>query len=188
MDKELYVIDRKDNHWTFIGAFKTSKDADSYYASYNYNLQVMMSTIVPKTIPENFNTYFEQFKYCPECDKFPHDYESNSAFLIQKKHGNEYHFDCLLPTLEDANNYIITRDKMTYRTIPLKLPHNKDVFFDKIFRDIHLDNKESEKQYYDNKHTMKLIEKTSEIVIISSKLLQVIGLLVIGHIVFDLFF
>ena len=149
MEKEIYVIHVKEseNKWTFVGGFKSSNEASTYYNMHRFKRLSLTSTIVPADLPDHFNKYFEQFKYCDQCDKYPHDNDRKTLYLIKKRHVQEWHFDCILPTMDEATIY--KGGNEIYNIITLKVPYHKDKFFDDIQNDMGKQRRLNENKYYD---------------------------------------
>ena len=166
MYKELYIIHYKledDENWRFLGAFKSSTEANSYYNNYHYDK--IPRTTIPWDLPEKWSTYFDKFIYCEECDKFQHDVENRSVYLVQKNHNGEWHFECLLPTMKQSKHYVNKQDEndQELRIIHLKLPYPKDKIYDKVRLERSKLRKENEKKYNDKKEKEERIEKEAEL-------------------------
>ena len=165
--KDLYIIDSKideedDESWEFIGAFKTSKAANSYYSNYKYHNK--RTTIVPWELTEEVSSYFDKFIYCEECDKYPYDVENRSVYLIKKNHNGEWHFNCILPTNNQAIFYITNQttydETEEYKIIQLKLPYPKDNIHYEIDLERSKKYRANEKKYYDKKDRHELTRDT----------------------------
>ena len=174
MEKELYIIDSKldsndDKSWAFLGAFKTSNEASAYYDGY-HKYKKNLSTIVPLDLPEEWESYFDKFIYCHECDKYPYNLDDRCVFLVQQKHKESWHFKCVLPTEGTAKTYIAANRSynkevvVDYRIVTLKLPYHKNQLREKISLERHNKSTLIEKKYYDKINRNEIMDKTYKLV------------------------
>jgi len=128
MDKEIYLIDRRgeNDDWEFVAAFKDSKSANDYL---DLNYPGETSTVVPCDLPEKFITFFDQYKYCGDCDKYPFDNKDKICYLVEVNHTNNRHFDCIIVDERKALDYLKGKDG---RIVTLKLPYHKNKFFNEL--------------------------------------------------------
>jgi hypothetical protein len=126
--------------WGFMAAFRTSGEVKEYI----HNKGITSYTSSPVNLTDTFNSYFNQYEYCKECDKYAHISEKYRAYLVKKKHKHkhkhkhEFHFHCILCNEEDTNKYENSED---YIVIPLRLPCLKENFPDEIAKNKIIDLK-----------------------------------------------
>jgi len=137
--KELYLVETevvanplenngKSTKIEFVGAFKSSQDAKNHT---DYMVRLTNHVSYPAVLDESFVTYFDKFRYCFACDKYPYDLPEKSAVLIEEEHDGKYHFKCILPTMKEASVYL--KGSTGYRAVQLKLCYPRDTFFHDMY-------------------------------------------------------
>jgi hypothetical protein len=70
-------------------------------------------------------------------------------FLIKKLHEKDFHFDCLLSSLEEAQSYVDNDENYTITQI--KVPYNKNDFFLKINNKTVQDKRDKEQSFLERR-------------------------------------
>jgi len=189
MDKELIVIhstvrNKKTNkdEVVFIGAFKTSKMAEEYSKSYGPGT---ITTIVPFHLPEHFNTFFNQFKYCDHCDKTPWDNEDKCAYLVRQKHIDEWHFFCLLPTQESIPQYM--KNESVFQIELIRLNCSRDTFVHNVHQALLNERKKHDNEDNDSSEMKRMMYETNRLTKTNNLLLTAIFVGVVGNLLTALF-
>lgn len=184
MDKELYVISRLlDGDWEFTGAFKTSDEASNYMQNYNGD-----HIIAPCDLAKSFNTVFDEYRYCFDCDKYPHDNDKKLCFLIEAEHSaGVWHFECLLPSLDKAYSYSRECPNKRLRTIYLKLPWDKNTLFQNLATIRHNQNVSKDKEL-SNERIREMKQMNLESAIYQNNKMLRIGLFLLAILAVKSFF
>lgn len=134
LKKQLYCLlvmneSQEDEEITFVAAFKTSKQASLFKDVKYKNKRTIM--ITPFDLPKKYETFFDQYKYCADCDKYPGDFVQKGAYLVKVEHSKySSHFDSVFAYRDDVELYkrkILNGKKS--EVIPLKLSDPSDDFF-----------------------------------------------------------
>lgn len=140
----------KTSKWTFFAAFTDSNKSDEYVKS---QLKAPISACTTlKNIPEHPNVYFQQYRYCVECDANFEAQLLRRAYLVEANHVMHWGFECLLPSEPSALNYVQKYQKREnqMRIIPILLPYKLDDFF-KIITDYRTRRQNIELQIVESK-------------------------------------
>jgi hypothetical protein len=183
MSDTIYVVHARPNdgnnssNWTFSGAFSSRSIPMLISKPIGFS-----TTITPLTLDQDRTVYFRELKHCQACYDVDINAGDFKAYVVEAKHDDVmtqpilqevggkitrvpdndqipcWHFDAVLPNLEEAQTYVADNEKFTRRIYEVKLPYSRDTFSSRI----NIANKQdTEKQSTNSQEKKDLFKKTS---------------------------
>lgn len=160
------------------GIFLDSKSAEKYIKTHYHDYE---SSSIAFELPENRMTYFDQFRVCDSCEDVSRD---RHIYMVQEKHGNEWHLRCILTQLLGGT----ISDDVEIRYLTLKLPCKRDKFFAELKHEIISSRERDEKVKADRREKSKSDVLLLQLSIQNHWLLKLIATMLFMHILVSVLF